>query len=71
MELFEQLRPILGELLAVIITALIALIKKKSDVNKIDKRVKTFLKTQGTPQDKINDVSALINSKYNDITKQA
>ncbi len=71
MELFEQLRPILGELLAVIITALIALIKKKSDVNKIDKRVKTFLKTQGTPQHKIDDVSALINSKYNDTTKQA
>jgi hypothetical protein len=62
-ELIESLRPLLGELLSILITALILLIKRKFDINKINDRVSKKLDDYGVDAHVKDEVLAVVTEK--------
>lgn len=61
-EILEMLRPVLGELMSILITLLIAWIKKRYDKKGIRSRIKDLLTSKSVPDDLIEEIVSKVDS---------
>lgn len=61
-EIFEMLKPVLGELMSILITLLIAWIKKRYDKKGIRARIKDLLTSKSVPEDLIDEIVSKVDS---------